>query len=382
MRPSRALIAASLFLAAAVALTGCTATPPAATAGSVTVIDVWLADYEFPHFLDPIRAQADRFGREHPGYQVKIEAFDYLTMPERIAAAGRAGKGPDVAQYYYTASQEARDTVGANGRPLFAPIGTEIAGRKEILGVPVVVDDLVPAARDYYSFGGVPFSMPKNVSTAVLYSNMEMLTAAGVTQPPQTWSELEADCAAIARTATHPPNCVTWANQGWFFQEAVGEQGGLLVDNDNGRSGRAEAVDLASPAMMAWVGWWKKLTDEGYYVYTGTQQDFIGTTQAFLSQQVAFTFNSSVPADFFVGVAAGSGFTAQVSRLPYNGDAPYAGNQVGGDSLFLAAGLDPKTRDGALAFMQYLDAPDNESLEPLKPSAASARRREVETVAD
>ena len=45
--------------------------------------------------------------------------------------------------------------------------------------------------------------------------------------------------------------------------------------------------------------------------------------------------------------------------MPYNERAGYAGNLIAGESLFLRDGLDDTTRDGALAFIQFMNNPGN-----------------------
>ena len=81
-----------------------------------------------------------------------------------------------------------------------------------------------------------------------------------------------------------PSACITWPNHGWFFEQSIAQQGGLLVNNDNGRSARADEVFVNSPEMLAFVEYWKGLADAGHYVYSGTQRDWDGTVNAFTAQ--------------------------------------------------------------------------------------------------
>jgi sn-glycerol 3-phosphate transport system substrate-binding protein len=57
--------------------------------------------------------------------------------------------------------------------------------------------------------------------------------------------------------------------------------------------------------------------------------------------------------------AASAGFEVAVRPLPHRDGVPPAGNWIGGDSFWLADGLDPDLADGALAFLQFLHAPEN-----------------------
>ncbi|GAA3037197.1 extracellular solute-binding protein [Streptosporangium longisporum] len=325
-------------------------------------INVWLADYPFPtydgeDFLAPVRRRAEEFGVAHPEYRVVIREVPFPAMAQEVARAVEDGTPPDVAGYYASAGRTALDTLGPDGRPLFTPVGRAIGGRTEILGEPVVVDDLIPAVRAHHSRGGELLSMPVSATTFLLYANRTLLAEAGVTGIPRTWEEVEEACAAVARLRGGP--AVTWADHGWLFQQALAAQGGPLADNDNGRSGRARTVDLASKEMLAWVEWWRSMHARGYYLHTGAVADWMGTFQAFAGGRVAFLLDSSKSAQEIVGAGAAAGFEVAVGRMPYNGDVPYVGSAVSGDSLWLADGLDEARRDGALAFMQYLASPAN-----------------------
>jgi sn-glycerol 3-phosphate transport system substrate-binding protein len=322
-------------------------------------IDVWIGEHPFPGYSDPIKAMADAFNEAHPEYHVNIEGHDYEAIPAEVVAAVDQGNPPDLAEYYYTSSQTARDTLDRTGKPLFTSIEQAIGGRTEILGEPVLIDDIVPAARGYYTYRGDFAAMPISASTTLLYTNTTLLAAAGLSEPPRTWDEVEAAGKAVAGIHNGPSDGITWPNHGWFFQQALAQQGALLADRDNGRSGRATTVDLASPRMLAYVEWWQRLHREGHYHYGGTQEDWFGCLDAFGGQQVAFLLCSSklTPEIFAIGQEAG--FGVEVSRLPHNDRVPCAGTMVAGQSLWLAGRLDEAKQDGALAFTQYLINPDN-----------------------
>ncbi|HEX6358890.1 extracellular solute-binding protein [Actinophytocola sp.] len=318
------------------------------------VLDVWLADHPIPHFLDPVAEAVASFTRTHPGYEIRLRAVPFRDLPGEVARAVEQGNPPDLAEYYFTATQVALDTRAANGQPLFTPIQRAIGERTKILGEPVVVDDLVPAVRAYYSRGDELLSMPTNVSTAILFANQDMLTRAGVDRMPRTWRELEAACAAVARLPDGPAHRITWANHGWMFQMEVAAQGGLLGDNDNGRSGRATRVTLNSPEMMNYVRWWQRMHARGHYRHTGEPRDWLAGMEAFQRQEVAFVVSSSAVGLMIADMAASAGFSLSTGVLPHNGDVPYAGQLLGGQSLFLTAGLPREKEDGALAFTQHL----------------------------
>jgi sn-glycerol 3-phosphate transport system substrate-binding protein len=324
-------------------------------------IEVWLTDPAkwATNAEDAAVSAASEFNEEHPEYQIVIRRHDFRTMPAEVARAAELGAPPDIVEYHNAVTRAALDSLGRDGMPLFTPIERAIAGRAEILGEPVVLGDMVPAVRDYFRYAGELMSMPRTASTMVQYANMDLLGKAGVAEPPRTWREVTAACQAVAKVSNGPTHGITWPNFYWVFMQAVAQQGGLIADRDNGRSGRAEKVDLASSEMMAFVSWWQRLHQDGHYLYTGNLGDFRGCFSAFEEQHVALVLSSSVDASHMLRRGEQNGFTVQVSPMPYNDEVRLAGNTMGGMSLWLAAGLIPAKQDAALAFMQYLNSPRN-----------------------
>ena len=328
---------------------------------SKTVVDVWVADLTFPGYMDRWRKLGEEFNAKHPDYQVNVEGKDFRLFPVDIARAAAEGKPPAVAEYYFYLVHQARDSIKPDGSPLFVPVEEAVAGREEILGEPNILPDLVAAGREYYSLNGVLTSVPSVGTTSLLYANLDMLERAGVTQLPVTWDEVTAACEAIAGGPNPPEKPITWSNHGTFFQQAVASQGGLLVNNDNGRSARATQADMSSKEMLTFVKWWQQLHADGHYLYTGKIPDWENTYKAFSDKRVAIRISSSNDVNYMVHAAKSGEFPIGVGIFPFNGNAPYHGNAIAGTSLCLTAGLDKATEDGALAFLMFAHNPENDA---------------------
>jgi len=348
------VIAAGLVVAAAA---GVGATSASASAEPIEIgVSIAFTDNRLVWVEDVAAA----FEANHPEYDIVVTGYDdYESLLQAATLAADQGDPPAIAQYFEVATQQARDAVTGDGEPLFASVGEAIGDRTEILGEPVVINDIVSAAANYYKVDGVFTSMPWNTSSTLLYANNTYLDAAGVAEVPETWAEVEAACEAIMALDDAPTGCITWPNHGWFFEQSIAQQGGLLANNDNGRSARADEVFVDSPEMMSFVEYWKGLADSGYYTYTGVQRDWDGTTNGFTAQEVAFILTSSGDAGGLVTSSAEAGFEMTVAHMPYNDEVDYAGNLIGGATLWLVNGLDTDKQDGALAFMQFLDNPEN-----------------------
>ncbi|MEY9929009.1 sn-glycerol 3-phosphate transport system substrate-binding protein [Catenulispora sp. GP43] len=311
-------------------------------------VEVWLPRHSsVPSYADGIRKLAASFHELHPEYVIDV----------REPASGR-GRTPALVQYSHSATQTALDMRSKSGAPLFVSPHDAIAGRREILGHPVVIGDVLAAARASYSYDGVLLAVPSLISTTLLYANTGLLEAAGVTRLPQTWNEVEGACEAV-RGLPGVGHAITWPNQGWIFQQAVSQAGGLLADHGNGRRGRAEKMLLDSPEMLAFVGWWRRMHRQGRYLYPGRSTHGEDTIAAFAEQKVAFILASSAESDRLSRAGREHGFEVTAGRMPYSGRFPFAGNSAGGEAIWLTAGLEPAVRDGALAFLQYLMAPEH-----------------------
>ncbi|MDM4719633.1 extracellular solute-binding protein [Micromonospora sp. WMMA1363] len=323
------------------------------------VVDAWLADLTFPNYMDSLHQLARRFEAAHPGYQVRIRGLHFEEIASAADRAAAEGQMPAIVEYYYTSMPDALDARDRAKRPVFIPVERAVAGRAKVLDEPVVLDDLHPALRAQYTWQGELYSLPTVVTSFHLFANVTLLRAAGVTEIPRTWQQLRAACEQVARAPGGPPHAITWANNGIPFQHAVAVQGGTIADHDNGRSGPARTLDFTTDEMIAWVQWWRELHADGLYVYTGEPEDWFGTFELFAGKRVAFRLSSSNDIAATAQAAKANGFELAVADFPYNADTPYAGNVVAGTSLWLADGLEPAVRDGALAFMQFLASPRN-----------------------
>ena len=335
---------------------GDTATTTGGTAGEPIELRVSLAFTDTR--LDWAIDRADEFNALYPQYKVVLEGLaGYNAVFENALLSIEAGSPPAVFQFFEAATQEARDAVQTDGSPLIKSVTEALAGRTEVNGVPVVLQDVVDAARNYYALDEELESSPFNTSTTIMFVNQTVLDEAGVASIPETWAEVEAACEAIAALPAGPSGCIVWPNHSWLLEQTLAQQGVLFANADNGRSGRASEVFLDSPAAVEYMQWWKDMADKGYYVYTGKVADWGGVSNQFLGGEAAFQITSSSLA---TGIAADPPpFDVTAGFMPYNQDVPRKGNIIGGATLYLVNGLDKETEDGALMFMNYISNPEN-----------------------
>ncbi|MGQ9850867.1 MAG: ABC transporter substrate-binding protein [Aggregatilineaceae bacterium] len=328
--------------------------------GAVTVaqektkIDVWIAFQDYR--LDWAKGVADKFNQMFPQYEVVVTGgYSYETVFAQVAVAAEQGQLPAVVQFFEAGTQDARDSG------LFKPIADALGDRTEINGLPVDFDDFVEPVRAYYTLDGKWTSMPWNTSSAIMFSNMNYLRAAGWEKPPATWDEVEAACEAIMALDNPPEYCFTWPNHGWFFEQWLAQQDALYVNNGNGREARATEAVFNSEAGVAILQWLDDLYNKGYLYYSGAQggESWSTVDQAYSTQQVAMAAYSSSDTTLYTQMGIEGGFETVASFLPYNDDTGWTGNLIGGATLWLADGLDPAVEEGALTFLVYLTNTEN-----------------------
>jgi len=303
--------------------------------------------------LDWVREVAATFNAEHPEYNVIVDGYaNYEEILDATVLAIDQGNPPAIVHWFEVGTQFARDSG------YFKPVEDAIAGREEVLGLPVDISDFIPPVSSYYTVGGKFTSMPWNSSSPILYSNMGLLEEAGVEAIPTTWQELEAACEKIMALGK-TDGCITWPNHGWFFEQWLGSQDATIANNDNGRTERASEIQLNSDAAVTTATWWQDMYNKGYYTYSGVQRDWTATEQGFQSQSVAMIITSSADAGNITSSAAENDIEVVTSRMPFNGETGWTGNLIGGGSLWLMNGLDTVTEDGAVAFMLFLNSTEN-----------------------
>lgn len=325
-----------------------------ASAQEKTQIRVWIAFTD--NRLDWTVEKAAAFNELFPQYEVIVEGYpNYEDLFSATSLAAGNNSLPAIVQYFEVATQNARDSG------YFKSIAEALGDRTEINGVPVALDDIIAPTTNYYSLDGVFTSMPWNTSSAIMFNNMTILTAAGVDTPPATWSEVEAACEKVMAMEGAPEFCFTWPNHGWFFEQWVAQQNQDFANNGNGRDARADQVIINSDAGKATLAWLKDMKDKGYLYYSGARDGSSWGTvdQAFQSKQVAMAIYSSSDTAIYTNTGKENGYEVVASFMPYNDAVGYTGNLIGGASLWLVDGLAPEVEEGALTWLLWFTNTEN-----------------------
>ncbi|MGG0381702.1 ABC transporter substrate-binding protein [Priestia filamentosa] len=212
---------------------------------------------------------------------------------------------------------------------------------------------LEEAITNYYTVDDKMYSMPFNSSTPVLIYNKDAFKEAGLDpeKAPRTYSELQKAAKALTKKEGNSTKQYGFSmlNYGWFFEELLATQGGLYVDQENGREGTAEKAKFQGKEGERVFNLLNDMNKEGSLGNYGTNWDDIRA--AFQSKQVAMYLDSSAgvrntidTADFNVGVA----------YIPHPDEVDPEGVIIGGASLWMTNMVSDETQQGAWDFMKYL----------------------------
>src|SRR3954468_22061813 len=138
-------------------------------------ITLWVG-FSAPRELKAIKGTVKEFEKENP--QVKVKVVGGIN-DDKIIAASRGGKAPDVAQSF------SADNAGA-----FCGSGAWV-DLKPYMDRDGISDSIFPPApRSYTQFDGTRCALPMLADAYGLYYNEELLKKAGLDGPPKTVSQL------------------------------------------------------------------------------------------------------------------------------------------------------------------------------------------------
>lgn len=211
--------------------------------------------------------------------------------------------------------------------------------------------DLLPQAVNFYTVDGAMYAMPFNCSSPVLYYNVEALKAAGYETAPDTF---EGIIEASEKISGANPGMRAFSKPvyGYALDQMVTNMGGMIVNNDNGRSERATET-VYEKDMLQIFTWLKELIDKDEFVNYGTSSDNV--IAGFNQGDIAMFITTSAYAAQIVDKAP---FEVGVSRLPVPKGVQPQGVYAGGGAFCLSKDLPDDVRKGTMEFFKYAASPE------------------------
>ena len=229
-----------LLLALAVS---CGGAPGGSDAGNTSSSNPGATEIEFwtmqlsPDFDEYFNTLIDRFEAENPTVAVRWVDVPWSAMESKILTAVSAGTAPDVVNLNPTFASQLAD------RGAWLNLDTVIS--------PEVRQEYLPNIWQASTLGDLSFGLPWYLTTRVTIHNQEILTAAGITTPPQTYAELASVARAVKEKTGKYAFFVTFVPEDSAeVLESLVQMGVTLVD-DQGQA--AFVSDAGRSAFQYWV---------------------------------------------------------------------------------------------------------------------------------
>jgi multiple sugar transport system substrate-binding protein len=183
---SRLIAATAIGAAALAAIAGCGSsgsTGSASGSGAVT-LKLFGADYGAGPSNSTTKywnAVAAAFHQAHPNITVNVQTVNWNDFPTKSATLIQNKQYPDIME--------------GNPAPPYAQSGL-IYPASDVLSQSVI-SNLIPKFLKDGQYQGTNYGIPFTTSTRAMYYNKKIFAAAGISGPPRTWAQLQADAAKI-----------------------------------------------------------------------------------------------------------------------------------------------------------------------------------------
>ncbi|GAB4134052.1 MAG: sugar ABC transporter substrate-binding protein [Cyanobacteria bacterium J069] len=288
-----------------------------------------------PQFTDYFNTLIAQFEQENPDIKVKWVDVPWGDMQSKILTAVSAGTAPDV----------------VNLNPDFA---AQLAGRNAWMPL----DEMVPAeARQQYlpkiwqanTLDGKTFGLPWYLTTSIAIYNQDLLTRAGVAQPPANFAELAQVARQVKEKTGKYAAFVTFVptDSAEVLQSLI-QMGATLVD-DNGKAA------FNTPEGRAAFQYWVDLYQAGLLPQEVLTQGHRRAVELYQAGETAIL--TSGP-QFLKSVETNAPAIAQVSAV-----APQITGATGKTNVAVMNLVVPRSTDvpeAAVKFALYITNPDNQ----------------------
>ena len=266
---------------------------------------------------------------------------DYDSALIKIKAAVPAGEGPDVFQMFEMATA------------YLADVDWVIPFQEMLDADPFMeLSELNAMLTNYYTVDGQFLCLPFNPSSPIMYYNKTAFDAAGITEIPTTFAEIEAIAEQLTSVEGNPQYAMGLSIYGWFFEELLVNAGYYYVNNENGRADTATAIEYDTNGGGKLVmEAWKKLVDDGVCYNFGVDND--GSKAAFMAGTTAITFESTAQ---LRTIENGSSFEVGTAFMPSVLDERPDRTIVGGGNLWMVRTGDEQRQADTWEFMKFMSS--------------------------
>jgi multiple sugar transport system substrate-binding protein len=283
-------------------------------------------------------AMATAFHKLHPNITIEISSLPAGSMADKLTTEIAGGTAPDVV---YMDTGLIQSFAARNALVDLQPY----INQSKV----VTASDYVPSFRQTNTYNGDMYGLPFDGESTGLFYRTDLFQAAGITSPPTTWAELQADAAKLTIPSKKQYGWEEWGPESaYYWYPFLWQAGGQLLNS----AGNGPAFDSAAgdEAANFYIGL-KKYSPPDYY----NSNSWDGRI-SFEQGQVAMY----EAGDWFGGTISteapqinGKWAAAPLPKGP-TGDC---GTTIAGDSLAVLNGT--KNTDAAWLWIEYLSEPQN-----------------------
>jgi len=228
------------------------------------------------------------------------------------------------------------------------------------------LSDLDERAVKYYTVQDQVWAMPFAANVPLVYYNKTMFSEVGLDPdtPPQDLEELRSYSEKILqRDASGQVTRSGIALDIRLWTEMVlAEHGDFLVNNDNGREGRATEVLFDNDTTRWFFGWWHDMVSEGLAFNAGRNPTFVDTFLAMASGRAAMAISyasalRSVVDALEKGVQGVEVGIAAMPGVPGSTESP----SFVGNGLWILSSRPVEEQEAAWKLIQWLVEPEQQA---------------------
>jgi multiple sugar transport system substrate-binding protein len=342
----RRIAAAAVALALPLAVSACTGSSEGGSSDNpdadvtITFWHGWSADSE----VAAIQATIDAFEKANPNIHVKVVGN---ITDDKINQALRAGgsSAPDVVSSFTT------DNVGQ-----FCSSGAfvDLTSFMAKSGVDPAAT-FPPAQLQYTQYNGDQCALPLLSDAYGLYYNKDMFAAAGITEPPKTMSEFDADAVKLTKETSDGYSQLGFMPNYHGYESSISHFAAQWSPAYFGSDGKS-AVGT-DPGIAASMEWQKALVDKlgGYdklEKYRSTFGDEFGAKNPFMAGQVAMAIDGEWRAGMIADDAPDLSFGVAPFPVPDDQADQYGKGYITGTIVGIAS--TSTKQNAAWRFVQFL----------------------------
>ena len=280
---------------------------------------------------------AEEFHSLHPNITIDFQNVSADNSTTKLTTQIAGGTAPDVAFMDASAVEQFAS------RDALVNLDGYIAGSKT-----VNLSDYVPGFLQTAQYQGSTYAMPFDGETTGIFYRTDMFKAAGISSPPTTWDEFQADAAKLTDTAKKQYGFIEFGPESEYYWEPfLWEAGGHLMSQDG------KTITFDSPegikAANFYVGL-RKYSPPDYYSSNSWDGRVAFATGKVAMYEAGAWFGGQMKTEF-------PKIDGKWSVAPMPTGPAGCATTIAGDSL--AVFSQSKYPDAAWMWIEFLTQPDN-----------------------